>query len=251
MEEKNTNYIVGRNPVLELFKTEEQIDKLYVLKGEIKGSIIKIINQAKERNIIIQYVEREKLDYLSNGLAHQGVVAVVTGYKYSEISEILDYAKEKGEDPFIVILDCIEDTHNLGAIIRTAECAGVHGVIIPKRRAATVNETVIKTSAGAALYMRIAKVTNISATIDELKKHGLWIYGADMTGENLYYQSNLRGPIGLVIGAEGKGISRLVKEKCDELVKIPIKGNIESLNASAASAVLIYEVERQRNESKG
>jgi 23S rRNA (guanosine2251-2'-O)-methyltransferase len=250
MDEKNTNYIVGRNPVLELLKTDEQIDKLYILKGENKGSIIKIINQAKERNIIIQYVEREKLDYLSNGLSHQGVVALVTGYKYSEISEILDYAKEKKEDPFIVILDCIEDPHNLGAIIRTAECAGVHGIIIPKRRAATINETVLKTSAGAALYMKIAKVTNISASIDELKKQGLWIYGADMAGESLYYKSNLRGPIGLVIGAEGKGISRLVKEKCDGLVNIPIKGNIESLNASAAAAVLIYEVERQRNESK-
>jgi len=250
MDEKNTNYIVGRNPVLELFKTDEQIDKLYILKGENKGSIIKIINQAKERNIIIQYVEKEKLDYLANGLAHQGVVALVTGYKYSEISEILEYAKEKKEDPFVVILDCIEDTHNLGAIIRTAECAGVHGIIIPKRRAATINETVLKTSAGAALYMRVAKVTNISTAIDELKKQGLWIYGADMTGENLYYKSNLKGPIGLVIGAEGKGISRLVKEKCDGLVKIPIKGNIESLNASAAAAVLIYEVERQRNESK-
>ncbi|NMR89232.1 23S rRNA (guanosine(2251)-2'-O)-methyltransferase RlmB, partial [Vibrio parahaemolyticus] len=155
-------------------------------------------NQAKEKNIIIQYVEKEKLDYLSNGLAHQGVIAVVNDYTYSDISEIIDYAKEINQDPFVVILDGIEDPHNLGAIIRTAECAGVHGIIIPKRRAATVNETVIKTSAGAAIHMKIAKVTNISAAIEELKELGLWIYGADMDGESLYYKTSLRGPIGLV-----------------------------------------------------
>jgi len=247
MNDKNSNHIIGRNPVLELLKSDTQIDKLYVQKSESKGSIIKIINQAKEKNIIIQYVEKEKLDYLSNGLAHQGVIAVVNDYTYSDISEIIDYAKEINQDPFVVILDGIEDPHNLGAIIRTAECAGVHGIIIPKRRAATVNETVIKTSAGAAIHMKIAKVTNISAAIEELKELGLWIYGADMDGESLYYKTSLRGPIGLVIGSEGKGISRLVKEKCDGLLKIPIKGKIGSLNASAAAAILIYEVERQRN----
>ncbi|MBC7087014.1 MAG: 23S rRNA (guanosine(2251)-2'-O)-methyltransferase RlmB [Tissierellales bacterium] len=247
MNDKNSNHIIGRNPVLELLKSDTQIDKLYVQKSESKGSIIKIINQAKEKNIIIQYVEKEKLDYLSNGLAHQGVIAVVNDYTYSDISEIIDYAKEINQDPFVVILDGIEDPHNLGAIIRTAECAGVHGIIIPKRRAATVNETVIKTSAGAAIHMKIAKVTNISTAIEELKELGLWIYGADMDGESLYYKTSLRGPIGLVIGSEGKGISRLVKEKCDGLLKIPIKGKIGSLNASAAAAILIYEVERQRN----
>lgn len=243
-------YVVGRNPVLELLKTDKEIDKLYVLKGDLQGSINKILGIAKDRNIIVQTVDRNKLDSMSEGNAHQGVVALVTGFEYSTINDILQRAKDLNESPFVIILDGIEDTHNLGAIVRTAECAGVHGVIIPKRRSAMVNQTVYKASAGAVEHMLIANVTNITNCIEELKDNGLWIYGADMDGKDYYYNTKLEGAIGLVIGNEGKGISRLVKEKCDVIVKIPMLGKISSLNASNAAAILIYEVVRQGHEKE-
>lgn len=241
-------YIVGRNPVLEILKTDKEVEKIYVLKGELKGSINKILGIAGDKKIPIQHVNKSKLDSLSNGNIHQGVVASVSAYEYVDIETILEKAKSQEEDPFILILDEIEDPHNLGAIIRTAECAGVHGVIIPKRRSASINQSVYKSSAGAVEHMLVSKVTNISNTIEDLKEKGLWIYGGDMSGENYYYKTPLDGPIGLVIGSEGKGISRLVKEKCDVLMKIPMVGKISSLNASNAASILIYEILKQRNE---
>lgn len=243
-------YVVGRNPVIELLKSDKEIDKLYILKGELHGSINKIIGMAKDKNIVIQHVDKKKLDSMSDGNNHQGVAALVTGFQYCEIDDILQKAKSLKQDPFVLILDEIEDTHNLGAIIRTAECAGVHGIVIPKRRSAMVNQTVYKTSAGAVEHMLVSKVTNISDTIEELKEKGLWVYGADMEGENFHFKTSLTGSIALVIGSEGKGISRLVKEKCDVLVKIPMFGKISSLNASNAASILTYEVVRQRHEKK-
>jgi 23S rRNA (guanosine2251-2'-O)-methyltransferase len=240
-------YVAGRNPVLELLKSDKQIDKLYILKGDVKGSIQKIIGIAKDRKIVMQQVDKVKLDSMSDGNAHQGVVALVTGYKYSSVDEILKYAASKGESPFLLVLDGIEDTHNLGAIVRTAETAGVHGIIIPKRRAAMVNQTVYKSSAGAIEYIKIAQVTNISQTIDDLKKAGIWLYGADLDSKNAYYDTKFDGAMAFVIGSEGKGISRIIKEKCDFLVNIPMKGKIGSLNASNAASILIYEVVRQSN----
>ncbi len=241
-------YVVGRNPVLELLKTEKQIDKIYILKGDLKGSIKKIIGAAKDKGIIIQEIDGKRLDEISEGQVHQGVAALVTGFEYSTIEDILDKAESLNQPPFIVILDGIEDPHNLGAIIRTCECAGVHGVIIPKRRAARVNQTVYKASAGAVNHMMVSDVTNITRAIESLKEKGLWIYGADLKGENYYYNESLKGPIALVIGNEGKGISRLVSEKCDVLIKIPMFGNVSSLNASTSAAILIYEVIRQNDE---
>ncbi|OLS02162.1 23S rRNA (guanosine(2251)-2'-O)-methyltransferase RlmB [Tissierella creatinophila] len=243
-------YVVGRNPVLELLKTEKQIDKIYILKGDLKGSIKKIIGVAKDKGIIIQEVDKRKLDEISEGEVHQGVAAFVTGFEYSTLEDILKKAESLNEAPFVVILDEIEDPHNLGAIIRTCECAGVHGVIIPKRRSARVNQTVYKASAGAVNHVLVSNVTNISNTIETLKEKGLWIYGADLKGENYYYNESLKGAIGLVIGNEGKGISRLVSEKCDVLIKIPMFGNVSSLNASTSAAILIYEVVRQKDEKK-
>lgn len=238
-------YIIGRNPVLEILKTDKEIEKIYILKGDLQGSIKKIIGMAKDKNIMMQEVDKSRLDALAEGGTHQGVAALVTGYEYASIEDILKRAEERKEAPFIIILDELEDPHNLGAIIRTAECAGVHGVVIPKRRSASVNQTVYKSSAGAVEYMLVAKVTNISNTIEILKDRGLWIYGADMDGSDYHFNTELKGAIGLVIGNEGKGISRLVKEKCDVLVKIPMLGKVESLNASNAASVLIYEVIRQ------
>ena len=225
--------------------------KILVVKGQLKGSINKIIGIAKDRNIIIQQVDKNKLDQISEGNAHQGVAVLVSPYNYSSIDEILDKAKKLNRPPFVIILDGIEDPHNLGAIIRTAECGGVHGIIIPKRRSAHVTQTVYKSSAGAVEHMSIAKVNNISDTIEELKEKGLWVYGADIAGQKYYFNTELKGPIALVIGSEGKGISRLVKEKCDFLLKIPMFGQISSLNASNAASILIYEVVRQNYGSKG
>lgn len=242
-----TQYIIGRNPVLEVLSGDKEIEKIYILKGDLQGSIKKILGKAKDKKIIIQEVDKFKLDELAEGQVHQGVVASIGLYEYVEVEDILNYAKEKNESPLILILDEVEDPHNLGAIVRTAECAGAHGVIIPKRRSATVNGTVYKSSAGAVEHMKIAKVTNISQTLESLKEAGLWIYGADMDGKENYYNTDLTGPVGLVIGNEGRGISRLVKEKCDVLVKIPMYGNVNSLNASNAAAILIYEVIRQCN----
>lgn len=237
--------IEGRNAVIEAFRSGKTIDKLYVLDGCKDGPIMTIIREAKKTDTIIKYVDREILDRLSKTGHHQGVVANAAAYDYAEVGDILNAAKEKGEPPFIFILDGIEDPHNLGAIIRTANLAGAHGVIIPKRRAVGLTATVAKTSAGALNYTPVAKVTNLSATIEDLKKEGLWFVCADMGGETMY-NLNLTGPIGLVIGNEGEGVSRLVKEKCDYVASIPMKGNIDSLNASVAAGVLAYEIVRQR-----
>ena len=231
--------IEGRNAVIEAFRSGKTIDKLYVLDGCKDGPVMTIIREAKKTDTIIRYVDREILDRLSKTGHHQGVVANAAAYDYAEVEDILNAAREKGEPPFVFILDGIEDPHNLGAIIRTANLAGAHGVIIPKRRAVGLTATVAKTSAGALNYTPVAKVTNLSATIEELKKEGLWFVCADMSGETTY-NLNLTGPIGLVIGNEGEGVSRLVKEKCDYVASIPMKGNIDSLNASVAAGVLAY-----------
>lgn len=235
----------GRNAVLEAFRSGKTIDKLFILDGCQDGPIKSIVREAKKTDAIINYVDKERLDRLAGTGHHQGVVAIGAAYEYAEVDDILASAKEKGEDPFIFILDEIEDPHNLGAIIRTANLAGAHGVIIPKRRAVGLTATVAKTSAGAINYTPVAKVTNISQTIEELKKQGLWFVCADMGGDTMY-NLNLKGPIGLVIGNEGNGVSRLVKDKCDFIASIPMKGDIDSLNASVAAGVLAYEIVRQR-----
>lgn len=237
--------IEGRNPVIEALNSDAQIDTILISKEAAQGSLNKIIELAKKKNILVKNVDKTALDKLSDNKRHQGVIAQAMEYEYKEIEDILDYAKSKGEKPFVIILDEITDVHNLGAIIRTAECLGAHGVIIPKRRAAQVNGVVAKSSAGAIEYLPVARVTNISQTIEELKEKGLWIYGADMNGNNVY-EEKFNVPVGLVIGSEGSGIGRLVKEKCDNLIKIPMKGNINSLNASCAASIIIYEVMRQR-----
>ncbi|MCI6165162.1 MAG: 23S rRNA (guanosine(2251)-2'-O)-methyltransferase RlmB [Lachnospira sp.] len=241
--------IEGRNAVLEAFRSGKTIDKLYVLDGCQDGPVRSIVREAKKADTIINFVDKERLDRLSTTGHHQGVVAQAAAYEYAEVEDILNAAKEKNEPPFIFILDEIEDPHNLGAIIRTANLAGAHGVIIPKRRAVGLTATVAKTSAGAINYTPVAKVTNISKTIDELKKEGLWFVCADMDGD-VMYNVNLTGPIGLVIGNEGSGVSRLVKEKCDFTASIPMKGDIDSLNASVAAGVLAYEIVRQRSMGK-
>ena len=238
--------IDGRNAVLEAFRSGKTIDKLFVLDGCQDGPVRTIIREAKKADTIINFVDKERLDRLANSGHHQGVVAQAAAYEYAEVEDILNIAREREEDPFIFILDEIEDPHNLGAIIRTANLAGAHGVIIPKRRAVGLTATVAKTSAGAINYTPVAKVTNISKTIDELKKQGMWFVCADMGGETMY-NLNLKGSIGLVIGNEGSGVSRLVKEKCDYIASIPMKGDIDSLNASVAAGVLAYEIVRQRS----
>ena len=241
--------IEGRNAVLEAFRSGKCVDKLFILDGCQDGPVRTIAREARKKDTIINYVAKERLDQLSETGAHQGVIAQVAAYEYASVEDILAKAREKGEDPFIFILDNIEDPHNLGAIIRTAECAGAHGVIIPKRRAAGLTFSVGKASAGAYEYMPVARVTNIPATIDELKEKGLWIYGADMDGET-YCTSDLKGACALVIGSEGKGLQRLVKEKCDVILSLPMLGKINSLNASVAAGVLMYEFTRQRLEIK-
>lgn len=237
--------IEGRNAVLEAFRSGKTIDKLFVLDGCQDGPVKSIIREAKKTDTIINFVDKERLDRLAGTGHHQGVVAQAAAYEYAEVEDILKAAKDKGEAPFIFILDEIEDPHNLGAIIRTANQAGAHGVIIPKRRAVGLTATVAKTSAGAINYTPVAKVTNISKTIEDLKKQGMWFVCADMDGTTMY-DLNLTGPIGLVIGNEGSGVGRLVKEKCDFVASIPMKGDIDSLNASVAAGVLAYEIVRQR-----
>lgn len=237
--------IEGRNAVIEAFRSGKTIDKLFVLDGCQDGPIKTILREAKKADTIVNFVDKERLDRLSNTGHHQGVVAQAAAYEYAEVDDILKLAEEKGEAPFVFILDEIEDPHNLGAIIRTANLAGAHGVIIPKRRAVGLTATVAKTSAGAINYTPVAKVTNISKTIEELKEKGMWFVCADMGGETMY-NLNLTGSIGLVIGNEGSGVSRLVKEKCDYIASIPMKGDIDSLNASVAAGVLAYEIVRQR-----
>lgn len=239
--------IEGRNAVIEAFRSGKTIDKLYVLDGCKDGPVMTIIREAKKHDTIIRYVDKELLDKMSRTGHHQGVIANAAAYEYAEVQDILETARAKGEPPFVFILDGIEDPHNLGAIIRTANLCGAHGVIIPKRRAVGLTATVAKTSAGALNYTPVAKVTNIATTIEELKKEGLWFVCADMGGETMY-RLNLKGPIGLVIGNEGEGVSRLVKEKCDFVASIPMHGNIDSLNASVAAGVLAYEIVRQRME---
>lgn len=238
--------IEGRNAVIEALKSDRTIEQIMVARGDVEGSINVAIALAKEKGIVIKEVDRRKLDGMSVSKAHQGIIAVVTPYKYFEVEDILSYAEEKGEKPFIVILDEIEDPHNFGAIIRSAEVCGVHGIIIPKRRNVGVTPIVYKSSAGAVEHMRIAKVTNINSVIDELKEKGVWIYGADMEGESYCFQIDLKGSIALVIGSEGKGISKLTKSKCDVLVKIPMVGKINSLNASVAGGIMMYEALKQR-----
>lgn len=241
--------IEGRNAVIEAFRSGKPIDKVFILDGCQDGPMVTIRREAKKKDVMIKYVTKERLDQMSETGKHQGVIAYAAAYEYAEVSDILEKAKEKGEDPFIFILDNIEDPHNLGAIIRTANLAGAHGVIIPKNRAVGLTATVTKASAGALNYTPVAKVTNLSQTIEELKKEGLWFVCADMDGEIMYRQ-NLTGPIGLVIGNEGEGVGRLVKSKCDLVARIPMQGDIDSLNASVAAGVLAYEVVRQRMQVK-
>ena len=244
-ENEYEDLVYGRNAVLELLKSDKDINKIFIEKGEKHGSINEIIARAKESKIVLVEVEKSKLDMMAEN--NQGVVAVIPPFNYSEIEDILAYAKEKEEDPFVLILDGIEDPHNLGAIIRTAETAGVHGIIIPKRRSALVNSTVTKVSAGATSYVKIARVNNITDTIKDLKEAGLWIMGTDGSADKYYYEQDLTGPLGIIIGSEGFGMGKLVKENADVLLKIPMKGKITSLNASVSAGIVVYEAVRQRN----
>lgn len=237
--------IEGRNAVIEAYRAGKCIDKVFILDGCQDGPVLTVKREAKKAGSLIKYVDKARLDQLSETGKHQGVIAYTAAYDYAEVSDILQAAKDNNEDPFIVILDNIEDPHNLGAIIRSAHQAGAHGVIIPKNRAVGLTATVARTSAGALNYIPVAKVTNLSKTIEELKNNGLWFVCADMDGE-LMYDLNLKGPIGVVIGSEGEGVSRLVKEKCDFIASVPMKGKIDSLNASVAAGVLCYEIVRQR-----
>ena len=243
--EKTENYIIGRNAVTEALKSGRIVEKILVSSGSQTGSLKPILAKAKENKIIIKNVDKKALDLLTEGASHQGVVAIVGAKETCKIDDILNYAKKKDEPPFIIIADGIEDPHNLGAIIRTAECCGAHGIIIPKRRSAGLTAVVEKCSAGALEHVLVAKVSNLGSAIEELKEKGLWVYGADMDGSN-WTQENLTGAVALVIGSEGFGISKLVKEKCDFILSLPMKGKINSLNASVAAGVLMYEVRRQR-----
>ena len=243
----NENMIEGRNAVLEAFRSGKPVDKLYVLDGCQDGPVRSIVREAKKRDTILKFVDKERLNQLSETGKHQGVVAYTAAYEYAEVSDMLKLARDRGEEPFLFLLDGIEDPHNLGAIIRTANLAGAHGVIIPKHRAVGLTASVAKASAGALNYTPVAKVTNLARTMEELKKEGLWFVCADMGGE-LMYRLDLKGAVGIVIGNEGEGVSRLVKENCDFTAAIPMKGDIDSLNASVASGVLAYEIVRQRME---
>ena len=238
--------VEGRNSVLELLESKKDINKIFVTKGEKHGSINKIIAIAKERRIIIVEKDRRQMEQIAQTNNYQGVIAIVPPFEYCEIEDILEEAKSRNEDPFVLILDGIEDPHNLGSIIRTAETAGVHGIIIPKRRAAYVNATVNKTSAGAVEHMKIARVTNISDSIQKLKDAGLWICGTDINTQTYYYNQDLTGPLGIVIGNEGSGMSEKVRKNCDFLVKIPMKGKVTSLNASVSTGIVVYEAVKQR-----
>jgi 23S rRNA (guanosine2251-2'-O)-methyltransferase len=245
-----SEYIFGRNSVIEALKAGRTINKIMMAKGSQTGSIVEIQHLAKESKIPLQEVERIYLNKLVEGENHQGVIALASPKDYVEWEEILEIAREKGEEPFVIILDEIEDPHNFGSIMRTADAVGAHGIIIPKRRAVGLTAAVSKSSAGAIEYVPVARVTNIAATIEDLKKAGLWIAGCDMDGKESLWESNLTGPLGLIIGGEGKGIGRLHKEKCDFLIKLPMWGNVSSLNASVAAALFMYEVRRQRIKGK-
>ncbi len=248
-EKVSESYIEGRNPVIEAFRSGKTIDKLYILDGANDGPIMTIKREAKKHDTYVKYVSKERLDQMSQTGTHQGVIACTAAYEYSEMEDIFELAEKKGEAPFVYILDNIEDPHNLGAIIRTANLSGAHGVIIPKNRAVGLTSTVARTSAGALNYTPVVRVTNISKTIEELKKKGMWFVCADMDGE-IMYNLDLTGSIGLVIGNEGEGVSRLVRENCDYIASIPMKGDIDSLNASVAAGVLGFEIVRQRLQKK-
>lgn len=241
--------IEGRNPIIEALKNNRPIEKIMVNKASKEGSIKKILAMAKENKVIIQEIDRHKLDEMSESHAHQGVIAITSDYRYYDLDEILEIPRQNGEDPFFIILDGITDPHNLGSIIRTADAVGAHAVIIPKRRSVQITPIVAKASAGAVEYLPVCKVTNIVNTIKTLKENGLWIAAVDMDGQT-FYQQNLGGPLGLVVGSEGEGISRLVKQNCDFTVSMPMSGNVTSLNASVAGGILLYEVYRQRNAGK-
>ena len=240
--------VEGRNAVIELLKSDKVINKIMILKGERQGSINDIIKLAKQRGLVISEVDKNKLDQISETKHHQGVIAFISPIKYREIDDILNLAKERNEAPFVIIADEIEDPHNLGALIRTAEIAGCHGLIIPKRRAVAVTEIVAKVSCGATEHLPIARVNNINDAIDELKEKGLWIFGTDGSAKDLYYEQDMTGPIAIVIGSEGRGMSKLTMKKCDFLVKIPMKGHITSLNASVSGGIVIFEAVKQRNK---
>ncbi len=251
MQEKKPIYedqVEGRNAVIELLASGKDINKIFITKGERHGSINKIISMAKEKKVILVEKEKRKMEEMAQTENYQGVIAIVPPYEYCEVEDILREAKEKKEEPFILILDGIEDPHNLGSIIRTAETAGVHGIIIPKRRAATVNSTVNKVSAGAVQYMKIARVTNLSDTIEKLKKEGIWICGTDINTITNYDEQDFTGAIGIVIGNEGNGMGQKVRKNCDFLVKIPMKGQVTSLNASVSTGIVLYEVVKQRRK---
>lgn len=244
--ESEKDFVAGRNSVMEVLKSGRSINKILVVKGDKHGVLREIVGQARSKGLVVQEVDGGKLDSITGGIRHQGVVALVPPVAYAELEDILKRAEEQGQPPFIVLLDELEDPHNLGAILRTADATGVHGVLIPKRRSCPLSGTVAKTSAGAVEYVPVARIGNIGQTIERLKKLGFWVVGADMEGEKRYYESDLSGPLAIVIGAEGKGLGRLVKEQCDFLVKIPMCGQINSLNASVACSLLLYEVFRQR-----
>ncbi len=243
--EKGNDIIAGRNPVSEALRSGRAIESILIAKGELNGSIKVIAAKAREMQIPVKETDKRKLDMMCGGAVHQGIVALAAVKEYSTVEDILALAESRNEPPFIIVLDEIEDAHNLGAMIRTAECAGAHGIIIPKRRSAGLSYTVGKTSAGAYEYVPVARVTNIAAVLDELKEKGLWIYGADMDG-TVYAENDLRGAAALVIGSEGRGIGRLVREKCDVILSLPMRGRINSLNASVAAGILMYEFTRQR-----
>lgn len=246
VEKRFDDQIEGRNSVLELLESGKDVNKIFVTRGEKHGSINKILGIAKERKIIVVEKDKKQMDEMAQEENYQGVIAIVPPFEYVEISDILEVAKERNEDPFVIVLDGIEDPHNLGSIIRTAETAGVHGIIIPKRRAASVNSTVNKASAGAVEHMKIARVTNISDAIEELKQAGLWVCGTAVDTNKYYYNQDLTGPLAIVIGNEGKGIGEKVKKNCDFLVKIPMKGKVQSLNASVSTGIVVYEAVKQR-----
>ena len=240
-DDKKPDLLIGRNAVTEALKSDREIDTLILMRNNNNPALSRLASMAKEKGAVVKEVDSKKLDFMCGGANHQGVAAYVAAHEYASVEDIFAYAEEKGEAPFIVVCDEIEDPHNLGAIIRTAECAGVHGVIIPKRRSASLNFTVGKTSAGALEYMRVARVSNLASTIDELKEKGCWVYGADMDGTD-YKKTDFSGAVVLVIGSEGKGIGKLIRQKCDDIVSLPMKGNINSLNASVAAGILMYEV---------
>ena len=244
--EEREDIVIGRNAVIETLKGDRTIETLYISNNKLEGSINTIVGLAKEKRVLIKEVDKRKLDSMCDGGVHQGVIAKVTPYKYSEVSDILALAEERGESPFIVILDEVEDPHNLGSIVRTAELFGVHGIIIPKRRSASVSATVYKSSVGAIEHVKIAKVTNLNATIEDLKQKGIWVYGADIRAEEYSYQVDFSGPCAVIIGNEGRGISKLTVQKCDKLIKIPMVGKINSLNASVAGGIIMYEVLKGR-----